>query len=298
MHKKIQPLCNKKTVVLFWAIVGFASLTLGYMYAKKVVTSFKMVSSEELKDGMEHGKYVVINVLSRKTFDDASITGSINIPLKSLRSTAKRIFTLDQSLVVYCASPTCTASRKAVETLTKAGFTNVFVYEGGMKDWHSKKFATSGPCVMKYLYSDKSTTGRVCKIIPKREATKKTAPKKTEKRERKRKPKVEKEKKARTGKSADKKKTGKKTTKKSTKKSPAKKNKKKTTKKKISTNGKAKTTKKKTTSKKGQSHRESGKPKTIKKKKQTEENKPLESLVVRSSQSDHEEALHEETIDE
>lgn len=178
MQKTIKPLLNKKITTLFWVVIGIASLTAGYMYARKPSGPVKIISASDVQSKVTSGAHV-INVLSPKTYADAHIKGSMNIPLKQLRTRAGQ-FDKDQTLVVYCASSTCDASHKAAKILNRAGFHNVFVYEGGMKDWHDKGFATAGPCKMRYLYNGKGRAPKVCKVSKKKPVASKEKP--TEKR--------------------------------------------------------------------------------------------------------------------
>jgi rhodanese-related sulfurtransferase len=178
MAKTVKPLISLSALSLFFSFIGLASLTLGYMHAaRKPAPPLRVINSDELQENMKTGNVIVINVLSGRTFKDNHVTGSINIPLKNLRSSAKRLFDRNQSIVVYCASAHCNASHKAAQILGRAGFKKVFVYEGGMKDWFSKKLPTTGPCTMRYLYNgdgQASRVGRVCKV----KTTKKTSHKK------------------------------------------------------------------------------------------------------------------------
>jgi rhodanese-related sulfurtransferase len=38
-------------------------------------------------------------------------------------------------IIVYCSSPSCTASEKAAKELEAQGYTRVLRYEGGKQDW-------------------------------------------------------------------------------------------------------------------------------------------------------------------
>lgn len=166
MKNTIKPLCNKKTIALFWAVVGVVSLTAGYMHARKPVANLKIINATEVQARMASGAHV-INVLSPKTYADAHIKGSMNIPLKQLKSRAGQ-FDKSQTLVVYCASSSCDASHRAAQVLGRAGFKNVFVYEGGMKDWRDKNLPVAGPCKMRYLQSstDKAKISKTTKKKP------------------------------------------------------------------------------------------------------------------------------------
>ncbi len=95
-------------------------------------------------------KLVVINVLSEEYYQDCHIKGSINVPLDTLPAYAK---TLDKNLtvVVYCASYMCSASRKAWHILHDLGFEKVLAYEGGMAKWYGQGLPGEGACSKEYL---------------------------------------------------------------------------------------------------------------------------------------------------
>jgi rhodanese-related sulfurtransferase len=114
--------------------------------AQKEVVMMKKIGAEELKEKMSKTKDVmVINALDEKAYNECHIKGSINIPLSQLADKAKD-WKKDAEIVLYCGSIECPVSKNASEVLKGLGFTNVSVYEGGMKEWKEKKFDTDGKC--------------------------------------------------------------------------------------------------------------------------------------------------------
>ncbi len=93
---------------------------------------------------------IVVNVLSKDTFDDCRIKGSINVPFDDLGEYAQNI-DQNQKIVVYCASYSCPVSRKAWHLLHDMHFKRVYAYEGGIAEWRQKGFPTEGECLMDYL---------------------------------------------------------------------------------------------------------------------------------------------------
>ncbi len=102
----------------------------------------KTLSYDQLKKMKDsHEKFVLINVLSAETFNEAHIDDSINIPLKQADFEAQveeAAGGKDRKVVTYCAGLECPASHDAAEKLEKAGFTDVSAYEGGTKEWLEK----------------------------------------------------------------------------------------------------------------------------------------------------------------
>ena len=82
--------------------------------------------------------FLLINVLPEEFFLQGHIPGSINIPYNAPDFTA-RIEEItgnkQQQIVVYCAKRDCTASDQAAEILEGKGFTHVYDFAGGMKEW-------------------------------------------------------------------------------------------------------------------------------------------------------------------
>lgn len=104
----------------------------------------KTLTKKELKAMNEQTQedFVLINVLSQEDFNKQHIRTSINLPYKAddFEKAVERVSgSKDRKIVVYCASFDCNASPKAAEKLDNAGFTHVFDYEGGTKDWFEQK---------------------------------------------------------------------------------------------------------------------------------------------------------------
>ncbi len=104
----------------------------------------KTLTRDELKEmnDEEHEDFVLINVLPQDAFNEQHIRTSINLPYEAddFEDAAERIAgSKTRKIVVYCASFDCDASEKAAEKLEESGFTNIFDYEGGTKDWFEQK---------------------------------------------------------------------------------------------------------------------------------------------------------------
>ncbi len=110
------------------------------------------ISAQELKNKLNTiPDMILINVLNQETYVDCHITGSINIPLEQLLETIAS-WDKDKEIIVYCAHTNCNASDKAYELLKEMGFTHIYKYQGGMKEWLKKGYDSTGTCTMKYLH--------------------------------------------------------------------------------------------------------------------------------------------------
>lgn len=100
------------------------------------------LTTDQLKQMMDSGEdFELINVLSAESHQKAHIPGSVNIPAQEINfeeRVEQQAGGKDKKVVVYCASQDCDASPKAGHKLEKAGFENVYDYEGGVKSWQKE----------------------------------------------------------------------------------------------------------------------------------------------------------------
>lgn len=104
------------------------------------------ITRDQLKtmNETEHEDFVLINVLPRDKFNRAHIRTSVNVPVDEpdfVEITGRIAGSKERKIVVYCANFDCDASPKAARLLENAGFTQVYDYEGGTKDWFEKREA-------------------------------------------------------------------------------------------------------------------------------------------------------------
>lgn len=91
---------------------------------------------------IEHDDFVLINVLSPEQFNEKHIRTSINVPAANadfVETVEEVAGSKDRKVVVYCASFDCDASPNAARKLEEAGFTRVYDYQGGTRDWFEQK---------------------------------------------------------------------------------------------------------------------------------------------------------------
>ena len=93
------------------------------------------LTREELKSMLDNGNVTLIEVLNEDEYKKSHIKGAINIPLKEIGTRAKEQFTEDEKIVVYCADFECSASPTAAKKLEDMGFSSVYDFTGGKKDW-------------------------------------------------------------------------------------------------------------------------------------------------------------------
>jgi rhodanese-related sulfurtransferase len=100
-------------------------------------TTMKTISTSELERRLRDDVGLHLwNVLNDEWFKGELIPGSRRVPLAGLGDSVRRSTLLaGASVVVYCAGPTCPASREAAGRLAELGYTNVEAFEGGLEEW-------------------------------------------------------------------------------------------------------------------------------------------------------------------
>jgi rhodanese-related sulfurtransferase len=94
------------------------------------------IKREDLKKKMDRGEdFVLIDVLKTEVYEKSHIKGAVNIPLARIGREARDRFEPDREIILYCADFDCPASAQAAGKLESLGFSNVWDYEGGKKDW-------------------------------------------------------------------------------------------------------------------------------------------------------------------
>jgi len=92
-----------------------------------------------------NNKFLLINALTKESYQDCHIKGSINIPLDDLKKEAQKL-DKNSEIIVYCANYECPVSKEAWHVLKDLGFKNIRAYEGGMREWFEAGLPTEGAC--------------------------------------------------------------------------------------------------------------------------------------------------------
>ncbi|MBU1096091.1 MAG: hypothetical protein CVV23_17005 [Ignavibacteriae bacterium HGW-Ignavibacteriae-2] len=80
---------------------------------------------------------VFIDARDQWEFGDGHIPGAINIPEFSFNPNDKIVQSMDKHkrYILYCDGDDCDVSKRLYEYLEAIGFSNLFVYTGGYKEW-------------------------------------------------------------------------------------------------------------------------------------------------------------------
>lgn len=106
------------------------------------------VTARDVKGSLDRGEdTIVLNVLAEEQFEQEHIPRSHNIPgdhpsfVQEVERLAGR---KDRRIIVHCSSVQCRASGDAAERLTRAGFTSVSHFPGGIAEWKQAGYSLEG----------------------------------------------------------------------------------------------------------------------------------------------------------
>ncbi|GGE54142.1 sulfurtransferase [Streptosporangium jomthongense] len=114
-----------------------ASLFVAFLVAILVLESRRggaKISAQGAVSLINRDEAIVVDIRDRKEFAEGRITGSVNIPLSSLKSRAAELKKhKDKQIIV--ADKMGQHSAMAVKQLNAEGFANVVRLNGGVSDW-------------------------------------------------------------------------------------------------------------------------------------------------------------------
>ena len=75
-------------------------------------------------------------------FGDGHIPGAINIPEYKFTPEEPNLDQLkkNEKIIIYCEGDDCDVSKRLAEEMQKLGFSNIFVYVGGWREWSSNNY--------------------------------------------------------------------------------------------------------------------------------------------------------------
>lgn len=103
----------------------------------------RVITREEVRQRLKDGSAVVINILSRKEYDEIHIKGSISIPYDLLENGELDAIGNQRNVITYCKSYDCGASMGAARILKEKGY-NAMVYGGGIREWEQSGMPVEG----------------------------------------------------------------------------------------------------------------------------------------------------------
>lgn len=92
------------------------------------------VSFSELKNRMEKGEVLLLDVRPKEEYEKAHIPGAVSMPVEELCEKLSSLPT-NFDVVAYCRGPYCLMSAEAVELLKTKGI-NAFRLEHSVQEWN------------------------------------------------------------------------------------------------------------------------------------------------------------------
>ncbi|MEW9501794.1 ArsR/SmtB family transcription factor [Jeotgalibacillus marinus] len=91
------------------------------------------ITLSELKDRMDKGEVLLLDVRLKEEYEKAHIPGAVSIPIEELEDKLSSL-PANCNVVAYCRGPYCLMSAEAVEILKAKGIT-AFRLEDGVREW-------------------------------------------------------------------------------------------------------------------------------------------------------------------
>jgi rhodanese-related sulfurtransferase len=93
----------------------------------------------QIKEMFDAKQAVIVDARSAANFADGHIAGAITLPLEEARKSPASPFKVkvpkDATIIAYCNGFSCHDSMDLGKILMGAGYTTVYIFEGGLPEW-------------------------------------------------------------------------------------------------------------------------------------------------------------------
>ena len=135
-------------IVLISIICGYIYNSLSdnsipLIYEPLSLESGSFLTLEQTYQLLTEGQTVFIDARHKDEFESGHIKNAINIPRGTGREELMKLLEpipKDKQIVTYCSSLACNSSRALAGLLTYFGYTKVFIYLEGFKEWETKQY--------------------------------------------------------------------------------------------------------------------------------------------------------------
>lgn len=115
------------------------------IFSGPLLEMYPGVTTEELGSILRRDdKAVMVDVRSRKEYEEAHICGALSIPLASIEEKAEKILKKDDLVVVCGQGPDSLESAVGADKFVTMMFENVIRYPGGLEEWTKAGLCTEG----------------------------------------------------------------------------------------------------------------------------------------------------------
>ena len=107
--------------------------------------SYKEIHTDELQSWYEENKEMVLLDARGDSFNGVLLPKGIWLPYNAPEEAIEETLgsSKDILIVVYCANPTCPVSDTVINRLLEHGYTNIYKYREGIKEWVALGLPTS-----------------------------------------------------------------------------------------------------------------------------------------------------------
>ena len=89
---------------------------------------------------LESGKALFVDARESSFFDLGHIPGAVNLPRSTFQQDYDKFqqrVPKDRLLIVYCSESSCVDSSVVAKALSRLGYSNVQIYQGGWEEWEA-----------------------------------------------------------------------------------------------------------------------------------------------------------------
>jgi len=100
---------------------------------RKLYRHKENISLKEMLEKIKtNDNVVLLDVRSKQEYEEGHINGSVNIPVYDLEKVENSKLNKDSIIIVYCSAGV--RSKRAIQTLKKLGYKNLYNIEGGIEN--------------------------------------------------------------------------------------------------------------------------------------------------------------------
>ena len=100
----------------------------------------------QVKEMLDAGQAVLVDARSSDSFAKEHIAGAIPLPLEEARRSGSPLpkVPTDAVIIAYCSGFSCHDSMDLGKLLIQAGYSSVYVFEGGLPEWRDAGYPVAG----------------------------------------------------------------------------------------------------------------------------------------------------------
>lgn len=101
---------------------------------------YKRISAPEVKYLLEKDNVLLVNVLSKISYDMQHIPNSIHIDITEIETSDLLPVDKSTTLIFHCMGKQCPLSERACKKAVKRGYSNIYWFVGGIPEWYKHNY--------------------------------------------------------------------------------------------------------------------------------------------------------------